>query len=687
MPIMPVLKSFLPKTLENRAALRTAVGVVLAIVISFALHIEKPYWAGMTVALIANIYTGNIIDKAIMRLLGTFIGVWFGFYLTHFVVNSLLLYIVVNFFIIAAAVYYYNFNKYAYAYLLGGIGAFFVVGQLAMNPQEAFLVAVWRPVEIGIGVVVSAMVALFIFPNDIGKNIGKEITDLFSSMDVLLKKLNIAFSNPKPDLNLILKQDNIKIRKKIRKASELISSTHREVSVDKAKIDKFRLLVAAFINLSQSISYFRSIIELDEKTKNPIFVDLADELFANARQDLSTILEAFLREETKITLSLPNLMADLTKLPPLTTKDELALIHFFRQLNTVLLDLQKALLGEKKLNKSEKIINAEQQLRNDPDVLIHSVKVGLTALLALAFWIISDWPGGLTGIISSIIISVKKNLFEMKNASILRFLGALIGGGLTLLIIAWLNLNFYLLILILFFAAWGFSYVAFKSTAYSYLGLQANVAVIITLAQAGGPPIDIAAPMERLAGVIIGIVASFIIGNLVWRTDLLVMLQRQLTKLKYYLFRNSVTLLTARSRGVLYDLDSSFWLGRGLLDTLDHESLSMAKQAKLTEASDRYKSLILLYFSLKNILIAIDQDEAEQTALQFAINLKAMEQQVAALFASATPSNLDETHLELETLLKAVLSAGEYFSTAQENLAAYLYALIRLVELRKDLIS
>ncbi|WP_131780931.1 FUSC family protein [Legionella gresilensis] len=680
-------KQFWPHSLENRAALRTAVGIVIAVVISYALHFEKPYWAGMTVAMVANIYTGNIIDKSIMRLLGTFIGVWAGFYLAHFIVNSFLLYFVINFFILAAATYYYNFSRYAYAYLLGGIGAFFVVGQLAMDPQSTFEIAIWRPVEIGLGVIVSAIVALFIFPNSLSNDVSKEITALFTAMDSLLNKVSSLYKASDAQLSLAFRQENLKVKKTIRKTSELIGFMHREFDNDKNRIDQFRFFTASLADLRQAIDYFNSLSVRSEKIISANLMSLTDVLFATARRDLTHLHQAFIERNVKVRLELPTLISNLENLSTLTTKEELAITHFFRQINTALLDLQKALSGISNQGQSNKLINNEQQLRNDPDVLMHSIKVGLTALVALALWMLSDWPGGLAGIISSIVISVKKNLFEMKNTSILRFLGALTGGGITISIMYWLPLNFYLLIMIIFLTGWGFSYLYFKSPAYSYLGLQANVAVLITLAQAGGPPVEVAAPLERLAGVIMGIIASFIVGNLIWRTDLIAMLQRQLKKLKNHLFYNCVTIITLRTHGILYDLTSLFWLCRSLVDTLSNETLRADKKARLADYIDTFKSAVLLQMSLKNILNTINQDQAEQTAAKLTVDLVYLEQAVAKLYQDPTVKNTD-IKMQLEEAIATVLTnkSKETISVIEEeNLVTYLHALIRLVEIRKNL--
>ena len=116
----------IPRTIENRAALRTAIAVLVAVLIAFKLHMTTPYWSGMTVVILSNLYTGSIIDKAMMRIAGTIGGAWIGYYIAGYVANSFYLYLLVCFLLIAVAVYYYNVSRYAYAYLLGGITALFM---------------------------------------------------------------------------------------------------------------------------------------------------------------------------------------------------------------------------------------------------------------------------------------------------------------------------------------------------------------------------------------------------------------------------------------------------------------------------------------------------------------------------------------------------------------------------------
>lgn|GEM_PF-1893589 len=680
------LRDFEPKTLENRAALRTAIATLAAILIAFALHVDKPYWSGMTVVILANIYTGSIIDKALMRLSGAIVGAWFGFFIAGFIANSFILYLLVNFLLVAFAVYYYNFSQYAYAYLLAALSAFIVISELAINPDEAFLVAIWRPIDIGIGVIVSAASAFCLFPNSIHDNVIKEINSVFDSLTSLLDQLNRLLSENDVSLVPPIKQNNLQLKKKIRKAAEMIGFMRRELGFDRNKIDRFRLLLDSCFDLCRAISYFMSSNQFSTASTSGTVI-LIDQLFSALHNDLLTLNKAFLIKQDKISLETPLIIKqfDIALISINDrTSDFLAIAYFLRQINHMVINLSVVLTTTQlKQTNKQKMISAKQQLRNDPDIIVHGIKAGMAAVLALVFWLLSNWPGGLNGIISSIVISIRKNLFEMKNISIHRVLGCMAGGGLVLTILTFFSMDLYLLVLLIFFAVWAFSYFSFKEVNYAYIGLQANIALVITLAQAGGPPVDLAPPLERLGGVFIGITASFLVANLIWRTDLLSMLNRQLQKLKRDLLINLEHLLIPDGKK-LSDLTNAFWVCRGLLESLANMKLNSTKEQVLGKAKAIHIKLVLQHAAINHIAHVIDQESAHKVAGYFNVNLKKIEADIIGLYTkNPHPDNaaiMEEIDSYLEKLMQN-LQNPDISTEDIENSIAYINSLKQLVNL------
>lgn len=693
-------KPFIPQTKENRAALRTAVAALVAVLLAFKLHLDKPYWSGMTTVILANIYTGTIIDKAMMRIAGTIFGALFGYFLAGFIANSFFLYIFMSFMLVAIAVYHYNFSIYAYAWLLAAISAFIVISELAINPDEAFKVAVWRPIEIGLGVLVSAATAFCLFPEKIHIALAKEVDELFDGFSELLKQLEGCLLQQNDAGYDELSQQLYLFKKKVKKAAEMICFMRRELGFKREKIDQFRLLLDSFYDLTRVINYF---VLSNQSTQNKEGLSgsklpVAD-VFNALNQDLQSIKRAFLIHSSTLealkTAKRLQAIDQIIALPSLKPankqQSELEAVHMLRQMNDKLISLGM-LFTEGHLVNSTKanLISRQRRLQNDPDIIKHSIKAGLSVILALLFWLVSNWPGGLNGIISSIVISIRKNIYEMKNISLYRVLGCLAGGGLALFALSYCEMNLYDLIIVVFFAVWGFSYFSFKYSNYAYIGLQANIALIITLAQGGGPPSHLSPPLERLGGIFIGIAATFIVANAIWRTDLLSMLGKRIQKLYRYLLYNLRQLLTnIDDKAQLYDLTTLFWFCRGLMETLDDENLNPKKQALLEQAKYHFQKLVFLQATLTHINVNVDQKRAMATLAACQAEPLKLKKAVCQLYDTETAKEEDCCQLgqELEVLMEKLTSSPTDSTWVKpeevENTVAYLGCLIQLVHIAK----
>ncbi|HHF7374315.1 FUSC family protein [Legionella bozemanae] len=699
---------FWPQTVENRAAIRTAFAALIAVLISFKFHLETPFWSGMSVVIVSNLYTGNIIDKASMRIIGTIAGAFLGFYIAGLVANSFLLYLLSCFLIVCMGSYYYSFSANGYAYLLGALCAFIIISQIAMNPQNAFFVAIWRPVEIGIGVLIAAISAYFIFPNYLKDNITVQLHDIFTDFSTELEQLLTMLFEGKPDFDLLL-QSTLKIKRKLRKAVELIGAMTHEFGVTKARIDQVRALLDIFYDLSRQLHYL--ILISPQHSDLTIVQSLPIKPVLNAMQsDLIQLQIAFSHHlDTPKELKTGFAIAELEKYvkqkqsngdtssflisdvrsgiekQQFVVKSNFvyALIHFMHQVNHNLL-LMQSLFGRIPHGMTAKhhVLKTQDRIRTDIDVIKRSIKAGLSVILALGFWLVSNWSGGLNGIISSLVLSIRKHLFEMKSVSIHRLLGCIWGGGIALFSLFLIKMTLYDFILIFFFSIWGFSYFMFKLPKYSYIGLQANIALIISLAQEGGPPVYLAPPLQRLGGIVIGIIASFIVANLIWRSDVWTMLNRYLNKLYVYMGQNlKQVLLSSANQIKLHDLANLFWSSRGLLESLADEPLSSKKQNLLTELTKRFESLVIIQATISHILLAIDREKVEKTAQLLGYELSSYEKEIWIAFEKH-----DVEHgLKLSHQLQDLLSEMDkkiIFQISDDDLRgflAYLNALNQLV--------
>jgi uncharacterized membrane protein YccC len=677
-----------PRTIENRAALRTAFSVVVAVLIAFQFHFQTPYWSGMSVIIIANLYTGSILDKALMRITGTVIGALFGFYLVGLVANSFLLYLIFCFLIIAICVYFYHYSNYGYAYLLGALCAFIIICQIIINPHNALYVAIWRPVEIGLGVLVSAISVYAIFPNHLKDNLSNQVHELFNDLIHEMQQLSLCLTQTPLSFDEVA-ASNLKMKRKMRKAVELIGSMNRELGVTQAKTDEFRAFLDTFATLTRQIHYVISIPVTPEEALLMQALSL-DQVLLALQHDLAQLHHAFADNRlSKFDLHSSQALEDLEgKIKdrmvkqPLTGDFIYSFMIFLNQLNQNIAFLQ-ALLSKNPMQKENQptMIGRKDRLRADNELIKHSIKAGFTVLLALGFWFLSNWPGGINGIISSLVISIRRTLFEMKNIIIHRLIGCSLGGGLALVSLALVEMTLYDFIIILFFAVWGFSWFMFKYPKYAYIGLQANIALVIALAQEGGPPVLLDPPLQRLAGVVIGIVASFIVANVLWRSDIWTMLTHYLDKISKCITFNMAQIFSASSKKSIHDLANFFWLSRGLIEALGETKLNEKKQKKLTSLRQKFESLVMTQATVSYILVAINREQAAATALLFALDLPVLEQRLVMFCDQKNQAEVMTLAQEFHRILKEIetdpLGRSMGFDELR-NLLAYLNALKQL---------
>jgi uncharacterized membrane protein YccC len=145
-------------------ASRTALASVLSILVAMILHLDNPYWAGITAISITLPDISSSIARSIDRCLGTIIGAAVGYFGAHFVADHL-----VFEFIIASAVAFgiYGMERttHGYAVLLGAVTVILVMFGSLEAPDGALKLAVYRSMEIMVGVAVCYFVELAVAPS------------------------------------------------------------------------------------------------------------------------------------------------------------------------------------------------------------------------------------------------------------------------------------------------------------------------------------------------------------------------------------------------------------------------------------------------------------------------------------------------------------------------------------------
>ena len=153
----------------------------------------------------------------------------------------------------------------------------------------------------------------------------------------------------------------------------------------------------------------------------------------------------------------------------------------------------------------------------DPDVVRFSMKVGFCVVIGYVIGLITQRPD-LSTILTTIIITALPTYGAALRKMILRIVGVIIGGALTLLAIIIVTPNFETLpayMMALFVVFFISSYASLSSGRISYAGKQ--IGTTFALAFAGlSPAFDVYAPLWRIWGVLLGTLVTGIVFLLLW---------------------------------------------------------------------------------------------------------------------------------------------------------------------------
>jgi uncharacterized membrane protein YccC len=164
---------------------KTLAAALLALFISFWLALDEPYWAIMTVFIVAQPDSGVVLAKGFYRLVGTVVGL---------LVTTALVFGLAQYgeLFIAALAAWIGLCSFAargrrgfasYSFQLAGYTAAIVGIPAALNTDAAYTVIVARATEITLGIVCMGVVSRLIYPSEIAPKLIALAGRSFQSVD------------------------------------------------------------------------------------------------------------------------------------------------------------------------------------------------------------------------------------------------------------------------------------------------------------------------------------------------------------------------------------------------------------------------------------------------------------------------------------------------------------------------
>jgi uncharacterized membrane protein YccC len=392
-------------------AAKTTASALLALLVAFTFNLDQPKWALLTVFIIAQPQSGMVLAKGFHRILGTIVGAAVALILVSLFAQqrelflaTLALWIGLCTFVARSAR-----NFAAYGFVLSGYTAAVVGITGALQPDNAFFVAQARVTEISLGIISAAMVSHLVLP-----------LSLADSLRDAVAAARIAIA----DYALAVLQGHDTAEQRNHIATEAVGiETLRASAVFedhdiRAQSDQLRGFATALLGITD-IAYLmgRSLEWLRQQSATLPNLDPAIERAVEAvgrwrRTEIGAM--ELQRELIQAAAALP---LARTFLHSLSTTDEEA-IHQI----TVIGRLREFFAATGAVADAHEVVQSPAEhttqlsgfyVANDwfGDA-VAGIRAAMALLIVGAFWILADWPSGVTATILAAVLAARLATME-----------------------------------------------------------------------------------------------------------------------------------------------------------------------------------------------------------------------------------------------------------------------------------
>lgn len=515
---------------QARAALGAALAAVAATLLADALNLERSYWSGITALVVSRTTYAASLAKGALRIVGTIAGCGLALILIGLCINNNFAMLCLLFFSSASAVMAGAVRgRDAYAFSMCG----FMVALIALatfnDANGVFDFAFYRTFEISLGSAVAVAVSALVNP---AASSGVAAAKLGEIWIGLAQGLGLAISRRGPSAEDGM--DRSDTARRLARQTESLAGALPQLIFEGRTEGGFG---------PEQTALASRLSRLASKTGQRLFLIL-DRLYRLDRFG-DSIVAPYAVEVREIAARLGDVAQAME--PALTGKDRNAFaalpVTALEQAVNALLDRHQALLkdgalenraGEEALVWSEFMGLANDLARAFGDlagadavaggrkkrvilesiVVRQAVSAGLTMVLIPLIWKWFYFPGS-TQIGVTALIALQADPVETWRKGFLRLSGCLAGGSLGLFLLGtpfahylvpWALAYFSLLFL--------FSYIDHGDSRCSYLGLQAGIALTVTLVQDMGPAVSLEPPVVRLCSILAGVLLLNVIHSL-----------------------------------------------------------------------------------------------------------------------------------------------------------------------------
>lgn len=396
---------------------KTATAALLALWIAFRIGLPTPYSAMITVVIVAQPYSGMVLEKSLYRLLGTLVGSLVTLLMVSLFAQQRELFLAAMALWIGictiGATWFRNFQSYAF--VLSGYTAVLIGFSAVLRPEDAIGIAIDRVSVVSLGILCAAFVSDGLFVHRLSAQLvalvrRRSITLYQTVEDALLRPATHEQAN----------QRQLELMTSVFQFETSRSAAVMENPETRARSARLQRLNAQFMAVTSSLHGLeRKLQRLGNQREQDTIAalqPLAQRLCAVLR-----IEGQFPRTAVQATLILPRLRQLRSQLPKQialiretlhTTTDGDHALHF-NDAARILQQMLSELIGYTgtwAALRHTREVDARPAPRYRPSVdpqlaLLNGLRAAAATALVSVFWIVTAWPSAIFAIVNTAVFS------------------------------------------------------------------------------------------------------------------------------------------------------------------------------------------------------------------------------------------------------------------------------------------
>lgn len=499
-------------------ALRTAFSALIAGVTSAALHLGDPFWSIVTVFMLSTPYAETTATKSLFRIIGTGLGGIGGLIAASLTANHPELSLVLLFVATTIGTYFALRRRHAYPWILGLVTYYLVAITATGDPAELWPTALWRFVEVVVGVIVILVFGFIFFKRGAAERIPAALERLRSLEAQAWAKLwaGEGQSFPLHLLEEALKQlDTLieAVRAARRYDSYRLASHSSTLEIHRQLVgdveDLYRVSEGNPPLASQQVSE----LEMGEVMKSILEWLEAGALSPNNRAELrQKLLVSWERFETLRERTFGGQWPF----------ERVAITHTVFQACEHLvshLEEMRQLIEDHEGAKQEKRITWQWSPVPWEVALKRATRIGVSGVVTMLLWVLTSWWGARIGVVSALIVGLEKDAYGTWRRALQRLIGNVSGSVLGIGMLAFFVDDIISFMMGFFPCALIAGYILAGSPRISFVGIQMGMALSMSMLPSNVQMTSVALSLQLVAGVILGSAVAVVASLVLWPTS------------------------------------------------------------------------------------------------------------------------------------------------------------------------